>query len=140
VRTQANGNGYTQVQEDGRSVGELFRELGQDARNLVQLELALAKTEMSQKASKMGKDAGFMAAGGFIMYAGFLAIMAALIIGLANFIPAWLSALIVGAVVAAIGYVLVKKGMDGLKQESVAPKETIETLKEDKDWAREQVR
>jgi len=57
---------------------------------------------------------------------------------LALVIPLWLSALLVGLVVAAIGYFLVKRGLDALKQEDLAPRETIETLKEDKEWAKDQ--
>lgn len=134
------GNGFNQVREDERSFGALFQELAQDTRNLVSLEMALAKAEMSEKVSQAGKSIGVMAVGGFVIYAGFLAIVAALVIGLANLIPAWLSALIVGVVVALIGYAVLKKGMDDLKKTGMTPEQTIQTLKENKDWAREQVR
>jgi xanthine/uracil permease len=140
VKVRTDGNGYTQVREYERPLGELFSELAQDVRQLVQLQLALAKTEMSEKASQVGKDVGFMAAGGFVIYAGFLAIIAAAIIGLANLIPAWLSALVVGLIVALIGYALLRKGMNDLKGRNLAPSKTIETLKEDKEWVQEQVR
>src|SRR5215218_9154745 len=116
-----------------RSLGALFAELAQDTSTLVRKEVQLAKTEMSQKASRVGKDVGFMAAGGAVAYAGLLAIIAGVIALLDLVIPLWLSALLVGLVVAAIGYFLVRKGLDALKQEDLAPRETIETLKEDKE-------
>jgi hypothetical protein len=56
-----------------------------------------------------------------------------------TFLPLWLAALLVG-LVAAAGYFLVKKGLDALKQESVAPQQTIETLKEDGQWIKDQTR
>ena len=123
---------------DDRSIGELFAELSQEAATLVRQEVQLAKTEMSQKASRVGKDVGFLAAGGAVAYAGLLAIIAGVIFLLALAIPLWLSALLVGIAVAAVGYVLVRKGLDALKQENPAPQETIETLKEDKEWAKDQ--
>ena len=123
---------------DDRSLGELFSELSQETTTLIRQEVNLAKTEMSQKASRVGKDVGFMAAGGAVAYAGLLAIIAGVIALLALVIPLWLSALLVGLVVAAIGYFLVKRGLDALKQEDLAPRETIETLKEDKEWAKDQ--
>jgi hypothetical protein len=123
---------------DDRSLGELFSELSQETTTLIRQEVNLAKTEMSQKASRVGKDVGFMAAGGAVAYAGLLAIIAGVIALLDLVIPLWLSALLVGLVVAAIGYFLVRKGLDALKQEDLAPRETIETLKEDKEWAKDQ--
>ncbi len=123
---------------DDRSLGELFSELTQETTTLVRQEVQLAKTEMSQKASRVGKDVGFLAAGGAVAYAGLLAIIAGGIFLLALVIPLWLSALLVGIAVAAVGYFPVRKGLDALKQESLAPQETIETLKEDKEWAKDQ--
>lgn len=137
---ESNGHGYTATATDERPLSDLFQDLGREASNLVSLELDMVKAEMGQKASVAGKSVGFMAAGGFVAYAGFLAIVAAIILALATAIPAWLSALIVGVVVAIIGYVLLKKGMNDLKKTSLAPTETLATLKEDKNWAQEQVR
>jgi hypothetical protein len=51
----------------------------------------------------------------------------------------WLSALIVGLVVVAIGAVLLLRGRESLKPENLAPQRTVETLKEDKAWVQEQI-
>ncbi|MDP9477616.1 MAG: phage holin family protein [Actinomycetota bacterium] len=123
---------------DDRSLGELFSELSQETTTLVRQEMNLAKAEMSQKASRVGKDVGFLAAGGAVAYAGLLAILAGVIALLGLIIPLWLSALLVGLVVAGVGYFLVRRGLDALKQEDLAPRETMETLKEDKEWAKDQ--
>ena len=130
-----------QQRKEDRSLGELFGELAADMGTLVRKEVELARTEMTQKASRVGKDVGFLAVGGAVAYAGLLAIVAAIIIGLATLgLQWWLAALIVGLVVAGIGYFLVQKGLDALKREDIAPRQTIETLQEDKEWAKEQMR
>ena len=126
--------------KDDRSLGELFSELAQDTSTLVRKEVQLAKTEMSQKASRVGKDVGFLAAGGAVAYAGLLAVLAGVIVLLGQVIPMWLSALLVGLVVAGVGYFLVRRGLDALKREDLAPRQTIETLKEDQQWAKDQTR
>ncbi len=123
---------------DDRSIGQLFAELAQETATLVRQEVQLAKEEMSQKASRVGKDVGFLAVGGAVAYAGLLAIIAGVIFLLGLAIPLWLSALLVGIVVALVGYFLVRKGLDALKREDLAPQETINTLKEDKEWAKDQ--
>lgn len=127
-----------QPARDDRSLGELFGELTRQTTTLVRQEMALAKTEMSQKFSSVGKDVGSLAVGGAVAYAGFLAIVAAIIILLAEVIPWWLSALVVGLVVAGVGYMLVQRGLTALKQEDLAPTKTIETLKDDAEWAKRQ--
>jgi len=123
-----------------RSLGELFGDLSRETSALVRHEVELARTEMGQKASQVGKDIGSLAVGGAIAYAGFLAILAAVIIALSAAIPWWLSALLVGLVVAGIGYFLVQKGLTALKRQDMAPKQTLQTVKEDKEWAKEQMR
>ncbi len=130
-----------QQNRDNRSLGELFAELSRETSTLVRQEMQLAKIEMSQKASEVGKDIGFLVAGGAVAYAGFLALIAALILGIAALgLAAWLSALLVGLVVAAIGGYLVWSGLKALQRTELAPRQTIETLKEDKEWAKEQTR
>lgn len=124
--------------QDDRSIGELFSDLTRDTTSLVRQEVELAKTEMSHKAARVGKDVGFLAAGGAVAYAGFLTLIAAVVLVLGLAIPMWISALIVGIVVAGIGAFLVMRGIDNLKNEGVAPKATIETLQEDKQWVQEQ--
>jgi len=127
-------------QKENLSLGELFAELSRESTTLVRQEIALAKTEMTQKATAVGRDVGVIGVGGAIAYAGLLAIIAAAILGLGQFIPLWLSALIVGLVVAAIGYVLIQRGLGALKRADLTPRETIETLKEDAEWAKDQTR
>ena len=125
---------------DERSLGELFADLSRETTTLVRQEVELAKTEMTQKASRVLKNVGFLAIGGAVAYAGFLAIIAAVIILLAAILPWWLSALLVGIVIAATGGFLIWKGLDALKKEDLVPRQTIESLKEDQEWAKEQVR
>lgn len=129
-----------QQSKDSRSLGELFGDLSRETTTLVRQEINLATTEMTQKATRVGKDVGFLAVGGAVIYAGFLAIMAAIIIVLSMVMPWWLSAFLVGAVVAAVGYYLVRQGLAALSHESLAPRQTMETLKENAEWAKEQTK
>ena len=127
-------------ERDDRSIGELIAELSRETVTLVRNEIQLARAEMSQKASRVGKNVGFLVIGGVVAYTGLLALVAAVILALGLVIPYWLSAAIVGLVIAAIGAILVVKGANTLRQEDPAPRETVETLKEDKEWLRDQKR
>jgi hypothetical protein len=123
-----------------RSIGELFGQLSQDMTLLFRQEIQLARTEMSDKLSRLATNLVSVAAGGFVAYLGGLALVAFLILAirdLAN-ISLAVSALIVGAVLAIIGYVMLQRGMKELKRVDIAPRRTVETLKDDVQWAKEQ--
>ena len=130
-----------------RSIGELFGQLSQDMTLLVRQEVQLARAEMSDKLSRLGANLVSVIAGGFVAYVGALALVAALILGLrdlANISP-WVSALIVGAVLAIAGYAMLRRGVAELKRVELAPRRTVENIKddvqsirEDVQWAKEQ--
>lgn len=122
-----------------RSLGELFDELTYEARTLVRQEVQLAKLEMSEKARDAGKDVTFLVMGGAVAYAGFLALVYAAILGLGEIIGNGWSALIVGVVVAGIGYLLLQKGLSDLKRVDPVPQRTLATLREDQEWMKRQV-
>jgi len=132
--------GWVMQEKDERSIGELFSELSRETTELFRQEVQLAKAEMSQKASRVGKNVGFLVVGGVVAYTGVLALVAAGIILLGQVIPYWLSAGIVGLVIALVGLFLVVKGANTLRQEDPVPQETVETLKEDSQWLKNQKR
>jgi hypothetical protein len=107
---------------------------------LVRQEVELASTEMSHKATRAARQVATIAAGGLIVYAGVLAILAAVIIGLeAAGLDWWQSALLVGVLVAVAGWLIVQRGLAALKRADLAPRATLQTLKEDTRWAKEQI-
>jgi hypothetical protein len=120
---------------DKRSLGELFKELSRDTGILVRKEVELATTEMTAKLKTAGIHVASIAAGGALAHAGLLAIVAAIVIGLSQIgVTPWLSALIVGLLTIAVGYVLVSRGLTNLRRTNVAPTNAIETMKETAKW------
>jgi hypothetical protein len=127
--------------KDDRSLGELFSELSRETSALVRQEVALAKTELSEKATRVGRNVGYVAMGGALAYAGVLTIIAAIVIILANAgMPSWASALLVGVVVLATGYIFTQKGLATLGHEQMAPTQTIDTMKENAQWVKGQMK
>ena len=124
---------------DNRSIGDLFAELSRETSQLVKKEVELATTEMTAKARKAGGQVGVAAAGGALAHAGLLVFLAALVLGLSELgVTPWLSALIISLLTLVIGYVLVNRGLAGLRTTSVAPTRTMESLKEDAKWTTRQ--
>lgn len=124
---------------DNRSIGDLLAELSRETSQLVRKEVELATTEMTAKARKAGGQVGVSAAGGALAHAGLLVFLAALVLGLSELgIAPWLSALIISLLTIGVGYLLVNKGIAGLRTTSVAPTRTMESLKEDAKWTTRQ--
>jgi len=123
-----------------RSIGELFSELANETGLLIRQEIALAKVELGQKASRVGRNVGYLVVGGAVAYAALLALLAAVIILLAGVMPSWVAALVVAVVVGIIAAVLISKALTALKKTDLAPRQTVETLKEDAQWAKQQVK
>lgn len=121
-------------------LGDLLGDLATSMSNLVRQEVALAKVEITQKATYVGRNVGYLVIGGAVAYAALLAIIAAIIMLLAKVMPHWGSALIVGAVVGAIGWMLIGKAMAALQETDLTPRETVETLKEDATWMKQQIK
>jgi hypothetical protein len=138
-----------QLVKEERSLGDLFSELASETSTLVRQEVALAQTELTQKATSVGKNVGFLVAGGAVGYTALLVILAAVVIGLTQLISslsgwqlitsAWIAAAIVGLIVGIVAYVLVTSALAKLKDMELTPKQTVETLKEDAEWLKNQV-
>jgi len=129
-----------QARKDERSLGELFGDLAHDMGALVRQEVQLATTEVTHNLSRAARDVALIAIAGIVAYAGLLAILAALIIGLTVAgLSWWQAALAVGVVVAAIGALVVQRGIAALKHADLAPRETMETVKEDTQWAKDRM-
>jgi hypothetical protein len=104
---------------DARSLGDLFSDLTREITTLVRNEVALARVEMSTKISR----------------AALFTLAACLVLVLVRAgMPAWGAALLVGLGLAAIGAVLAMQALTALRQENLAPTETIQTLKETTAW------
>jgi len=129
-----------QTQQDNRSLGELFSELTAQMTTLVRQEVALAKTEMSDKFAKVRRDVIMIAAGAMLAWAGFLTLIATVILMLTQLahMQAWLAALIVMVIVLGLGVAFVLYGLENLQHMNKLPTQTIQTVKEDVQWAKEQ--
>ena len=116
------------------SLGELFGDLARETKQLVRSEVQLAKVELKDSATRVGKGAGFIGAGAILGIGATLSLLTALIALLATFMPVWLAALIVAVGIGGTGFILARKGMAIIEQADIAPRETLETVREDVLW------
>jgi hypothetical protein len=126
---------------DERSIGELLSELSRETATLVRQEVALARTELTRNVARVQRHAVLIVAGGVLAYAGMLSVVAAVVLALVRLgVAPWLAALVAGVGVAGLGYALLQQGLSGLRRDPITLEQTVDTLKENAQWAKNQVR
>ena len=122
-----------------RPIGELVKQLAGQTSTLVRQEIDLAKAEMSQKANVAGKGAGLLGGAATVGLLAAGALTACVILALSEVVPDWLAALIVALVLGAVAAVLALQGRNRIRAATPpVPEQTVETVKEDVEWAKTQ--
>jgi uncharacterized membrane protein YqjE len=121
----------------GTSTGELVRDLSEQTSTLIHKELNLAKAELAEKGKAAGIGAGMFGGAGAVGLLALGTLTACIVLLLAKAMDAWVAALIVTIVYAAAAGVLALAGRDRVKEGMPpAPERTVESVKEDMQWAR----
>ncbi len=136
------------AEREQRSLGDLVKELTGEIRSLFRQEVELARTETGEKLTRVGTRTAALAVAGAVALIGGLFLIEAVVRGLTAlfdlFMPlgiaVWLAPLIVGGALAIVGYALLRRALDRLKHESVAPQKTKQTLEENAQWLRDKIK
>lgn len=139
ARTASNPPPVDGTPAQDKSIGELFADLTRESSTLIRQEVNLAKAEVKDKMTVLAKDGVKIAAGGALAYAGLIVLLMGVGYLLAQWMWPWLAFVIVGALVAGVGGFLALSAINGLKNSDLAPRQTVETLKEDAQWAKQQI-
>ncbi|HEX2498972.1 MAG: phage holin family protein [Actinomycetes bacterium] len=125
----------------GRPMAELIQETSELVSRLVTDELALARAELSQKAKHAGIGAGLAGTAGLLAAYALGALVAALILGLAEWMPAWAAALVAAAIVLLIAGLLGLLGRQQFERATpLVPEEAVASVKADLDEITRRVR
>jgi type IV secretory pathway TrbD component len=119
-----------------RPIGELVKELSSQTSTLVRQEIELARAELQQKGKLAGKGGGMLGGAAIAAVLALGALTAALIALLSLAMDTWIAALIVMALWAIVAAVLAKAGQTSLQRATPPAPQTIETVKEDIQWAK----
>jgi putative copper export protein len=118
-----------------RSLGELFSDLSQQTADLIRQEMRLAKAELGEKLADAGKHAMMIGAAVAFGLAAVVTVAAAVALLLVDLgVRPWLAAVITAALMGGTAFVLAQSGMGALRKKSLAPVETMHSLKETTQW------
>lgn len=130
----------SEIPRTHKTVSALFTDLFRDTTNLVRGEVRLAKAELSEKVAQVESGAVSFIAAYVLSFIGLLILLESAVIALANIVEPWLAALIVGAVVLIAGLITVGVARRKLAIRNMVPKATMEELRKDKEFIKEQTR
>jgi len=144
-RSEASGafereRAASEAHADATSVSELISGLVSDAQLLIHREIDLAKREVTIEIDKVKQGAVALGAGAGVAIIGafLLGHMLVYLVQTLTNLPLWVSYLIVGAVFAIAGGVLIMQGIKRMKDVDPVPRETIESVRKDVQWIKEQ--
>jgi uncharacterized membrane protein YqjE len=131
-------DGYRDGRPDveDRSVGDLLGKVTTDLSTLMRKEVELAKVEIKEEATKAGKASGMLAGAGAVGYLVLVFLGLALMFALDSFMPIGWAALITAVLLGIVAAVLFVLGKKQFAQVNPKPEQTVETLKEDVQWAK----
>ena len=126
---------------EGRGFGALLKDFAEGGADLIKHEVRLAKTEAGELAGHLGAGSAAVAAGGVLALVGALTLVTGLIMLAGDQWLRdryWLAALLVTVIAAAVAAVFAKRGLAVLSPGHLAPRQTLATLQEDKEWLKQQ--
>jgi hypothetical protein len=123
-----------------RPLSELVSQLSRDGALLIQQEVTLAKRELEDKLREVRSETMSIAVGGLVLYAGGLTLTAALVLLLAQWMPAWSAALLLGVLVTGLGAALAGRGRRRLQQVQLTPERSLRNVERDAEIVKEAIR
>lgn len=124
---------------DNRPLPQLIGDLFDSVNRLLHQELQLVRVETTEKANEAAVGLIGIVGGMMVALASLLVLVQALVVALANYMPAGIAALLVGVVLAIIAFILIRAGTSRLEAKTLALPKTAQSLKRDKDMVMETV-
>ena len=123
-----------------RSFSDVLQDIVGNVQTIIRSEIQLAKTEVKEETSKASKASAVIVAGAILgLYSvGFL--LLTLVRGFETVAAPWLASLIVAVLVGVVAFIAISAGRTRMRHVHATPEKTIQTVKENVEWAKDQTR
>jgi uncharacterized membrane protein YqjE len=120
-----------------RSLTEVLQNIIRNVQEIVRSEVRLAKTEIIEEATKAKSAALFFSTGAVAAVFATLFLLLMILFALIRVMPDWAAALTVGGALAVAASILLSAGVKRFKEIHPTPERTVETIKENVEWAKQ---
>jgi len=135
-----SSRGSLENMTNDRSAVDVLKDIVGNVQEIIRSEVRLAKAETRLEISKATSGSKTLAIGGVLGLYGGAFVLLAIVYALSLVVAAWLAALIVGLALAIPGALMISNGLTSLKRVNPAPEKTIETVKENVEWMKNQTK
>lgn len=122
---------------DTGPVSSIVRDVLHDVSRIIRAEIQLARTELSEKGARAGRAAAVLAAAAVTGLLAVACFVTTCIAAMTLIMPLWLAALFMGILLSLASGGAYAMGRSRLEQVDLKPEQTVETLKEDVQWAKQ---
>lgn len=126
--------------ENGRSIAGVLQDIVANVQAIIRAEIRLARTEVKEEITSLGSAAGMLAGGAIAALFTVWLLLLTILYALSIVIPIWAAALLLFAVMAIVSFTLLTTGKRWLKAVPKTPQKTIETMKENVQWVKDQTK
>jgi uncharacterized membrane protein YqjE len=123
-----------------RTFAEVLQDIVRHVQEIVRSEVRLAKVEIREEAAKSKSSAIMLSAGALTAFFAMFFLLFMMVAALALVMPAWAADLIVALVLGVAAAVMLSTGMKRFREIHAAPQRTVETIKENVEWAKQQTK
>ena len=123
-----------------RSVPEVLQDIVSNLQDIIRSEFSLAKAEIKEEGTKAAKPIATFGVGLVAAFYGVGFLLLATVYAMSRVMANWLSALLVGCVLAVAGIALLSSSGRKLNRVNSSPNRTTQSLKENVQWAKQQDR
>jgi Putative Actinobacterial Holin-X, holin superfamily III len=123
-----------------RAMSDILGDVVRDIQDLFRSEVRLARAEALQQAGRLRSVGGLFGAAAVVALLAGMCLATCLVAALALVLPLWEAALVVMFVLGGTAAILLMLGRSKLRNVRVVPTQTVETIKEDVQWAKHQIR
>jgi Flp pilus assembly protein TadB len=128
------------AEENSRSVADVLQDIVGNVQTIIRSEVRLAKTEVTEQATKAGRAAGMMVGGVVTGWFTVWLLLLAILFALGTVMPMWGAALLLFVIMGILTAVLLTAGKKRLKTVRATPERTVETMKENVEWVKNQTK
>ncbi len=126
--------------DNSRSIADVLQDILANVQGIIRAEVRLAKTEVTEEATKAGRAAGMLAGGAVAAVFTIWLLLLTLLFALGTVVPMWAAALILFVITGAATAFLLAAGKKRFAAVHATPEKTIETMKENVEWAKSQTK
>ena len=123
-----------------RAVSQVLQDILRNLQDIVRSEVRLARVEIRDELKQAALSGAWIAGGALGVISAWMFLLWTLVYALAATMSMWAATLLVAAVLALAGGLLIMNGMRRARRIQPVPERTVQSVKENLEWMKQQTK